>query len=385
MNEMPHMPTAEGRSKPRNQAGLSLVELLVAMLVALIILIGVVQVFQGNFVTSRYQESLAIVQENGRFAINAISRDLRQAGYLGCTSFFRPLANHLNSSDAVHTALEDHLRNGLEGWDFAGTAGYGLESTPEGFPFFIAGVDSDDTDGGSWTNGTFVDPEFSVSAINNSDILRIWGALGASADVETASNTAIEVDDATGFNAGDLVVLNDCQGMDVVQVCAVSGDELTLGSSCTPGNDADALASAYENAQVAVITGATYLVADTNGVPVLRRYTLTNQVQMGNPQDLVEGIENIQFLYGVDTSPEADDEAGDPFTTEMYVPASAIDRWNKVTSVRIFLMAASLDDNVLPADVSEISYRFMGEDYDAPDRRIRQVISRTINIRNKMQ
>ena len=59
------------------QIGISLVEVLVALVISLFLLGGIVQVYVGNKVTFKFTNALAEVQENGRFALDLMSQDLR--------------------------------------------------------------------------------------------------------------------------------------------------------------------------------------------------------------------------------------------------------------------------------------------------------------------
>lgn len=63
------------------QAGFTLVEIMVAITIGLVLLGGVVQIFVSNSQAYRVQDDLARVQENGRFAIDMIARNLRKAGF----------------------------------------------------------------------------------------------------------------------------------------------------------------------------------------------------------------------------------------------------------------------------------------------------------------
>jgi len=64
--------------------GMSLVELMIAMVIGLIVMLGVVQVFSASREAYRLSEGLARVQENSRFAMDSLQRDLRMAGHFGC-------------------------------------------------------------------------------------------------------------------------------------------------------------------------------------------------------------------------------------------------------------------------------------------------------------
>lgn len=66
---------------PSVQRGFSLVELMVAMVVSLLLLSGVIQVFVSSKQSYRVVDSYSRLQENGRFAVDVLSRNIRMAGY----------------------------------------------------------------------------------------------------------------------------------------------------------------------------------------------------------------------------------------------------------------------------------------------------------------
>lgn len=61
--------------------GFTLVELLVALALGVILLLGMVQIFGGMKSSYRFQEGMARVQENGRIAMELMSRQGRLAGF----------------------------------------------------------------------------------------------------------------------------------------------------------------------------------------------------------------------------------------------------------------------------------------------------------------
>ncbi|MDR0528047.1 MAG: PilW family protein [Zoogloeaceae bacterium] len=71
------------------QKGFSLVELMVAATIGLVILGGVVVAFLTNRDSTRFNEEMMKLQENGRAVMSFLTEDLRMAGYAGCmrTSF----------------------------------------------------------------------------------------------------------------------------------------------------------------------------------------------------------------------------------------------------------------------------------------------------------
>lgn len=61
--------------------GLSLVELMIAMVLGLLITAAVVQLFLTNRQTYSLQQGVASVQEQGRFAVDFLSQEMMSAGY----------------------------------------------------------------------------------------------------------------------------------------------------------------------------------------------------------------------------------------------------------------------------------------------------------------
>jgi len=67
----------------RKPCGFSLVELMVSLVITLILLGGIGQVFLSSKKSFTIQDSLGRQQENGRYAIDTLTADLRRAGYWG--------------------------------------------------------------------------------------------------------------------------------------------------------------------------------------------------------------------------------------------------------------------------------------------------------------
>lgn len=63
------------------QQGLSLVELMIAMSISLVIILGVTQVFVASKRTYNLQNGIGSLQENGRFALDSLSHSIGLAGY----------------------------------------------------------------------------------------------------------------------------------------------------------------------------------------------------------------------------------------------------------------------------------------------------------------
>ena len=65
----------------RRQRGLSLIELMIAMLLGLIAIAAVFNMYQGTTRSARFTEGLQSMQESGRFGVSVLQRGLRLAGY----------------------------------------------------------------------------------------------------------------------------------------------------------------------------------------------------------------------------------------------------------------------------------------------------------------
>ena len=63
------------------QRGLALVELMIAMAIGLFLLAGIVSLLNGTSQVYRTVQGAAEVQETGRFAIEYLARNIRDAGF----------------------------------------------------------------------------------------------------------------------------------------------------------------------------------------------------------------------------------------------------------------------------------------------------------------
>lgn len=68
-------------SSAQSQAGLSLVELMIGMVLGLIIIAAVFNVYSGNSRSTRFTEGLQAMQENGRYGVSMLQSSFRLAGY----------------------------------------------------------------------------------------------------------------------------------------------------------------------------------------------------------------------------------------------------------------------------------------------------------------
>lgn len=73
-------------SAPSRAAGVTLVELLVAMTIGLVLIIGATQVYVDSHAAYAANETTARLQENARYAMSVLEPDIRMSGYWGLTN-----------------------------------------------------------------------------------------------------------------------------------------------------------------------------------------------------------------------------------------------------------------------------------------------------------
>ncbi|WP_394752198.1 PilW family protein [Crenothrix sp.] len=347
----------------RSNKGFTMVELMVAMAIGVFFLNGILQIFSSSRQIYRVQENLARLQENGRFAIDFISQDVRMAGYWGCSPKVPSMAR-LSNPGFFHK-----LEPTVEGFEAMPSKTW-LPDLPSVFP--KSGFDQ---------------------VLEGSDILviRKLDAQGfsvinhgsAAANLQLAA-TSDQLEEA-GITKGSLVIATDCTSAEAFQVTntgnplehVIAAPPETVTEATTPRNKYDHLTKAYQNAKVHAVKVISYYVA-TNANNEKLLYRRANGAVSSDDLQLVDGVEQMQVLYGVDTA-DAD------LSPNYYVNADDVNKnknWDKVIAVRISLLLATLDDNVT---AHPLPYFFDGEKKTPEDRKIRRVFTSTIALRNPLK
>lgn len=68
------------------QQGLSLIELMVAIFISTLLILGVTELFSQTSAADRDNTELARMQESGRLALEIIGQDARRSGFQGCVA-----------------------------------------------------------------------------------------------------------------------------------------------------------------------------------------------------------------------------------------------------------------------------------------------------------
>lgn len=343
-------PTPGSTVLPRRQRGLTLVEVMVAATLGLILTAGLIQVFVSNKQAYRLQEGLARLQENGRFALDFITRDVRGAGFLGCAGNTTTVVNTLNNASSYT-------------WDFA-SAVQGAEATSAT----------------AWTPA--LDASI-VSALGGRDVLTLRRTLGTPVTVtkhpggSPPGSADLQVASTQGLSDFDIVMVNDCSDAAIFQITNIntgggSNNIVHNTGVGSPGNATKALGKDYTGtAEIVRITTITYYIRSAG--TALGRPALWRQVGAAAAQELVEGVEDMQIRYGVDTD-------GDRVANQ-YLQAHAVADFNTVVNVRVDLLLQTIEDNLTS---SPQPYTYNGVTVTPADHRQRQMFGATIGLRNKV-
>lgn len=345
----------------RRAEGFTLVELMVALAISLLLLTGVVAIFSTSRVSYESTDQLSRIQETGRFALDLMSRHIRASGFSGCSRQPNYISSVVNSATSVQ-------------WNFLG-------GPVQGF----------DADGSSWTPalGTAVPniPATDPGGVTpGSDVLVVRGPrLGARpALVTTAMAGATDpltVNSVTDFKeGGEVVMAYSCEGQSIF-FAVPSGNTLTHGvGGGTPGNEFNTTNFPFrENAEVVPVETVVYYVGRSSGgegVPA-DTSSLWRRAALGNPEELVQGVEQMQVEYGIDTTMDR--------IVDDYVDASAVTNWDQVVALRIALLVRSVQEYGNDRDTR--AYTLLNNDpvAAANDRRQREVFTTTVSIRNRVR
>jgi len=361
--------TVEQNRTAHRQSGLSLVEIMVALAVGVVLLTGVIQIYASTKSTYRMQDSLARLQENGRFALSFLTRDVRMAGYHGCTNF-GPITNTLNNA----ASLQYDFTIGLTGFNDVGASPPAALSGAGVVP--IAGTDV-------------------IVVRRNSDepVRIVKNNSSAQLFVETLSQVpggcADGSDKVSGLCASDILMVSDCMKSRVfqagnLQVTGTPPDlNITHPASGSPGNalsswggaSAPAEEQFSDDAEIVRIGTYAYFISNkvVNGatMPVLNRF------DGGQVFELVEGVEDMQISYGEDTD-------GDR-TADAYRDADAVFDWSAVVSARIHLLLRTNANNLSDAPLDYVfnGATVAGASLPTSDRYLRREFTATVAVRNR--
>lgn len=360
------------------------------MVLGLTLATGVVQIYAGSNTTERDREARQRIQENGRFASSFLSQEIRMGGYLGCLGAIG--GGTVNSTlDGPPASFQPQF--GIQGWEAAGT-------NPGTINNSAADVATVATNTAEWSNAAAGHVIPTVQAVPNSDIIRIWGSVGNSGTVTSITQgvtPSFQAQTDVGIAVNDFLILSDCAQADFVQACAVAADTapattstVTLSTACNPGNVASSPISSQTDvlnlAEVVRLQGTMFYVGKRGDIatnpPALFRRQLSATGDVDVAEELIEGVESMQILYGINLDQDVRS------TVDTYIPADLVTDFADVISVRISLLMQSVEDGTVPAPqgyvFDGVTYDGVGANGDLPaDTKVRRVFVTTISLRNR--
>ena len=321
--------------KRQHCRGFSLVELMIALLITFILLGGMSQIFLGIKKSFTLQDALARQQENGRYVIETLGRDLRRAGYMGALAGHAPIGGTEGEAPENGTCPDDDTSWGR----MLGKRIFGLNDTSSGYDCVPAA---------RHLRGDILVVRYQAPSI----------AGGSSTPV---------------FENGRLYLRS-------------SLNMATLFRGKDASNPANSLAGA-RGRSAELVARAYYVGPSGSGhcdgvaVPALFRESL-NDSGLPVAEEIAYGIDNLQLRYGVDLDGDASVDryldAGDPGLDE---PGD----WDTVINAQVWVLTRS-ECPETGYDSRGKSYAMGDVDYEPADTAKRgyrrQLYQTTVTLRN---
>ncbi|HEX7381430.1 MAG TPA: PilW family protein [Nevskiaceae bacterium] len=314
------------------QAGMTLIEMMIALVLGLVVVGAASAVFLSNKQAYTTNSALSEIQSNARIAYELLARDLRQAGLAGCGDANRVanvLTNGPNAS-ATPAWWADFAQNAIRGYD-------GSQTDPAV------------TTGGA--SGQRVTGTSSIELIGADEPTVATGA-------PNATNTSYTVDaSAAGqFAEGNIAIICNPDHATIAQVTGTSATTIDFthaGNNCSDGlgfptdctdptpcstsGAASIGASCYQfpsNSQISLLSANTWYIGNNaQGGTSLYRQTLTTSTNAPAlaTQEMVRDVTNMQLRYLVGTDTD--------YSTAADVTTG--NNWARVSAVRIDLTMRS--------------------------------------------
>lgn len=375
--------------KARSSEGMTLVEVLVSMSLGLLMVAAMIQTYLSTKQTARLSNGINRIQENARFAHFFVAKDLRSAGFSTCVGQVR---NKLNGDPSDYISFT----TSVSGWDYAGTeTGNSAFELPSGSEAVTIPTSTN-----SWSGaGTL--PDFVVGrAIAGTDILWFKNFEALDLVIKTHNDNAspIVTESAHGMPNNSILMVGDCTQVEMFQhLSNGNGNQVSLtaneGNNGDPGNRKTTggvpnWGRVYTaNDKIYGFKQTYYYIGEgASGQPALFKFstnepeaTITASDFANTSQELVDGVETMQILYGEDLTPSDDENF--PNT---YVSASQVTDWDNVAAVKVAFLfrstegATGLDQGTEFTLLDNIKFK-----QSAPDSLLRYSVNTTVKLRNR--
>ena len=350
------------------QAGVSLVELMIAVALSAFLLLGLIQVFSASRLAYQTTTGLARVQEGSRFATDFLQRDIRMAGHMGCSndrarnarqpnafldSFFLDDAQR-DAGDYAAAPFPLRFDVPIQGYEAVGTGRGGAVNVSAPGGGWLPALDA------SLVGGAGLNP--APRAGSDILVLRIFSGDGAPliADIRpaiaqpgvvtipAASSALIESGRYYGLASCDRAAVFQASGAAAGGVFPVNagGNNLATGFNTSQGGAGPPISDFTGNtSQVFRADSFVYYVGlrGADGMPSLYRARFSNGL-WGASEELVEGVDSLQLFYGRDTDRDGaieDYVRADEVAAGVAAYNDIADRWRQVAAVEMGLVLRS--------------------------------------------
>lgn len=314
--------------------GLTLVEVLVSLLLGLLLSAGMVSAYLTAKRNYYHEEQMARMQENGRYAMRLVSRELVMAGFYGGSP---AAATFTAASVGIDCSDRDWALDGVNPLDLVND--YTGQSPP--VSLYLTGF-------------TCLDPS----------------AIALNTDLIAIKRTAAEASLLRGIPAQTLT-LSTIEGWFLRQISgsALEWEKLRPLDLRTASKALPSLS--YWEAITRVMYIRTYSTEPSDDIPSLCMEMLAGDEMTS--RCLVEGIENLQLEFGIDTDADGvpNQYTSDPTQAQM----------NSAVTAKIHVLLRSISR--LPGHRDDKTYR-LGQKVlpAAHDAYLRRVLSSTVVLRN---
>lgn len=372
--------------------GVSLIELMIAIAIGSLLLLGLVQVFSASRAAYSTSEGMARVQESGRFAIDYLQRDLRMAGHFGCVNDqahevrgrAEDIVNHFGPTpvDALNFDLS------IVGYEATGTA------------------PGDDLEVGSGAADWTPDLPAAIASLNpsgGSDIVALRYFVGGGVPVTSLtqiSGPATDVEFPTGRQealtgggvaAPAIFAVSDCSQVDVFSGSIVGNVVRSVDADFTARYGASPSVPTMLYRAESIVY---YVAPGASGQPSLwrARADAAGNYPPGGREELIEGVDSLQFLYGRDSTAVISSQTPPAGNITMQDTAATIGdteaEWLRVGLVQVGVLVASPGRAGAGEPASDDQQpRVLGVRFSppsTPDARYRNSYEVTVAVRNRL-
>jgi type IV pilus assembly protein PilW len=348
------------RHRPR-QAGLTLIEVMIGLGLGVLLLFGVGLLFSQNKQSYLQNEQLARLQEEARFALDELGRDISMAGFLA------EIVESTLLSVGINAANQATFESAANAAATCGPAGLGRNWLYD----FSNGLAEDSMlAGDNVASGAAAAALFSCIDAGQfqagTDIIGIKRTSGAPSGV--VNPVAVPPVNAPAPAGRPYIRENGARG---VLFQSPNPPE-------SPGADPDRVVAApYSEWEYTprIYYVRNFAVTAGDGVPTLCRIRLGTGAAVVPLQEecIAQGVEDLQFEFGLDTNEDG--------FANVYVADPAPADLMRTVSVRIYLLMRTLNEDVGYQDdrTYSISNR---PDYTPADRFHRRIYASTVTVRN---